>query len=253
VCLIGETAQQKLFGNLDPIGRYVRVGKYPFRVIGTLEPKGQSQFEDQDDRILIPIGSFRARVAPALGHRVQLLVATAKSPAHIDPAQHQIEAILRQRHRILEGEPADFQVRTLEEFKKSQEAVLGILTSLFLAVAGIALLVGGVGVMNIMLVSVTERTREIGVRMAIGAKRRDIQLQFLIEAIALTSLGGVAGILLSLAVMGVLKKTLDWNMRLSIDAVATALITSIVIGVVFGFLPARRAAALDPIEALRHE
>jgi putative ABC transport system permease protein len=253
VCLIGLTAQQKLFGNADPIGRYVRIGKYPFRIIGTLEPKGQSQFEDQDDRIIMPIGSWRARVMPTLGNRVQLIMVTAKSPAHIPEAERQIDAILRQLHEIAEGDPADFQIRTQAEFRESQEAILGILTALFMAVAGIALLVGGVGVMNIMLVSVTERTREIGIRMAIGAKRRDIQLQFLIEAVLLTLFGGLFGIGLAVAVIAVLTHTLEWTMRLSAEAIVAAIATSLAVGTVFGFLPAQRAARLDPIEALRHE
>jgi putative ABC transport system permease protein len=253
VVLIGQTATDKLFGNVDPIGRYVRIGKHPFRIIGTLKPKGQSTFEDQDDRLMMPIGSFRTRVSPTVGRRVQLIVVSARTAGHVPEAARQIEAILRQRHEIPDGAEADFRVRTQEEFRQSQDAIFGILSTLLLSVAGVSLFVGGVGVMNIMLVSVTERTREIGVRMAIGARRRDIQLQFLVESIALTLLGGIAGIAIATLVIEIMRRALEWSMRLSPQAVGVALVTSIAVGITFGFLPARRAAALDPIEALRHE
>ena len=253
VCVIGQTAITKLFGNVDPVGRYLRVGKYPFLIIGTLKPKGQSPFEDQDDRILMPIGSWRSRVSPTIGGRVQLIIASAKSSAYNERAKSQIESILRQRHRIDDGEEDDFRVRTQAAFKKQQDQIYDILTALLLTVAGISLFAGGVGVMNIMLVSVTERTREIGIRMAIGAKGADIQTQFLVESIALTLLGGVAGIGLAVGVIYAIQEGLGWNMRLSPTAIVVAISTSVVVGVVFGFLPARRAATLDPIEALRHE
>ncbi len=255
VCVIGQTAIQKLFGNDDPIGSYLRVGRHPFRIIGTLEPKGQSPFEDQDDRILMPIGSWRARVRPTHGDRVQLIMASAKSAAQTDRAQKQIDEILQQRHRIdlAGGDERDYQIRTQAAFKEKQDQIYDILTVLLVGVAAVALFAGGVGVMNIMLVSVTERTREIGIRMAIGAQKSDIQRQFLIEAIALTVFGGVLGIGLAVGLIRLMSQAFGWAMALPMEAVAVAMGTSIVVGIVFGFLPAQRAAALDPIEALRHE
>ncbi len=253
VVLVGQTAIDKLFPGLDPVGRFVRIGKHPYRVIGTLAPKGESPFEDQDDRIIMPIGSWRARVSPTQGDRVQLVMVTARNADQVAPATRQIDAILRQRRGFFEDEEPDFRVRTQDEFQKSQDAIFGILTALLLSVAGISLFVGGVGVMNIMLVSVTERTREIGIRMAIGARPFDIQLQFMAEAVLITLFGGALGILLAVGVIELLKAQLGWSMALSARAVGVAAVTSLVVGVTFGFWPARRAARLDPIEALRHE
>lgn len=253
VCVIGVTVATKLFGSEDPVGRTVRIRRHPFLVIGTLAPKGNSGFEDQDDRILMPVGSWRARVTPQLGDRVGMLLATARSADHVDQAEREIEAILRQRHGFAAGEDVDFRIRTQAQFRESQELIFGVLTTLLLSVAGIALFVGGVGVMNIMLVSVTERTREIGIRLAIGAQRRDIQTQFLLEAIVLTLIGGLGGVLLAAGVTALLGQATGWTMRLNLEAVAVALVTSFAVGLVFGYLPARRAATLDPIEALRHE
>jgi putative ABC transport system permease protein len=231
----------------------VRIGRHAFFIIGTLAPKGQSPFEDQDDRIIMPIGSWRARVSPTLGPRAQLVIARAKTAEQVEQAERQLDAILRQRHGIPEGEEADFRIRTQAAWRQSQDAVFSIVSLLLLSVATVALFAGGVGVMNVMLVSVTERTREIGVRMAIGARARDIQLQFLAESVTLTALGGIGGIGLALLTMQVLQRSLGWSMRLSPEAVLTAVGTSLAVGILFGFLPARRAASLDPIEALRHE
>ena len=253
VALIAPTAQRKLFGNVDPIGRYVRVGKHPFLIVGTLLSKGQSPFEDQDDRIMIPIGTWRSRVSPTLGDRVQLIMASAKNSESTSEAERQITQILKQRHHLSDSDQADFRIGTQDAFKKSQDAVFDVLTILLLSVAAISLIVGGVGVMNIMLVGVTERTREIGIRMAIGAKPRDIQIQFLLESIALTLLGGLGGVVLAVALMLVLVSQLGFPMQLSVEAISIAMATSVVIGIIFGFWPARRAAHLDPIEALRHE
>lgn len=254
VCVIGDTVRENLFGTSDGIGQYIRIGRHPFRIIGLLKKKGQSPFgEDQDDRILMPIGSFRARIMPTSPGRVDMMVASATDEKTVDRAVSQIEQILRQRHQIAPEDESDFAIRTQAEFRRSNEEIFQTLTVLLSSIAAVSLLVGGIGVMNIMLVSVTERTREIGIRMAIGAKKWDILSQFLIEAITLSVIGGLFGILAGLGLIRLLGGLLDWNMGLPLDAVILAVGTSGAIGIVFGFFPARRAARMDPINALRHE
>jgi putative ABC transport system permease protein len=254
VCILGETVATKLFGTEDPIGRTIRIGRYPYRILGVLEPKGNSPFgEDQDDRIMMPIGSFRGRVMKTSPGRVDMLMASASSEETTQRAQDQITALLRQRHRIPEGRDADFSVNTQAEMRQTQQAIGNVLSALLLSVAAVSLVVGGIGVMNIMLVSVAERTREIGIRLSIGARERDILVQFLIEAVVLSLAGGILGILVGSAVTLALGKALGWNAVPTVQSIAIAAITSALIGVVFGFLPARRAASLDPIEALRTE
>ncbi|WP_044241135.1 ABC transporter permease [Chondromyces apiculatus] len=254
VCVIGETVREALFGSNDALGQYIRIGKHPFRVVGVLVRKGQSSFgEDQDDRLLMPIGSFRARVMPTTPGRVDQLMASATSERTVDRAVRQIEEIMRQRHHIEEGGEDDFRIGTQAEIRKSQEQIFDTLTVLLSSIAGVSLLVGGIGVMNVMLVSVTERTREIGIRMAIGAEELDILVQFLVEAVTLSLIGGLIGLGVGTGVVAVLASALGWSMSLPMSAIAAALGTSTAIGVVFGFLPARRAARLDPITALRRE
>ena len=254
VVVLGETVRENLFGSRDPLGDYVRIGRHAYRVVGILAKKGQSPFgEDQDDRLIMPIGSFRARVMRSPPGRAQLLLAAATDERTVDRAKTQIEAALRQRHKLDPDDAADFDVRTQAEFRRTQEQIFDALTALLLSIAAVSLLVGGIGVMNIMLVSVTERTREIGIRMAIGADAFDILVQFLVEAVTLCAIGGAMGIGLGLLAIYVLTSAFGWSMDLPMLAVLAAVGVSGAIGVVFGFLPAHRASQLDPIEALRHE
>jgi putative ABC transport system permease protein len=254
VCVIGEAVHEALFGTQDAVGQYVRIGHYPYRIVGVLAKKGNSPFgEDQDDRLLMPIGSFRARVLPMPPGRVMTLMASASSELTADRAVQQITDILRQRHHIQGEEDSDFVVRNPLELRRSAEKLANGLTAFLIVVAAISLLVGGVGVMNIMLVSVTERTREIGIRMAIGATETDILVQFLVEAVTLCMFGGLAGTVLGLGFIAAVNVVADLKMVVPVPAIIAAVGTSAVIGVLFGFLPARRAALMDPIDALRNE
>ncbi len=254
VCLIGPSAEAKLFGAADPIGRTLRIGRYPYLVIGTLASKGQSPFGiDQDDRILMPVGTWRSHVSQTENGRVQMIMASAKSFERAGQAVTEMESILRQRHHVPDGAEPDFVVRSQEQFRQMQERIVKVLSVLLLSVAAVSLFVGGVGVMNIMLVTVTERRREIGIRMALGAEPRDIELQFLVEAITLTFAGGALGLLVALVLVGAARYGLGWSMRVDAATVVVAFATSVAVGFLFGFLPARRAASVEPMEALRHE
>jgi putative ABC transport system permease protein len=254
VCLLGNTVKENLFGGGDAVGQIVRIGRYPFRVIGVLARKGQlPSGEDQDDRIVMPAGTFRSRILPTAPGRVHTLLVSASDPLTVGRASAQIEAILRQRHRIAPEDEPDFGIHTQAEFLKAQEQIFGTLRGLLVGIAMVALGVGGIGVMNIMLVSVTERTREIGIRMAIGAREADVRFQFIIEAVTLCMLGGLLGTLVGLGAIYALSRTLGWSMLLPPEALLVAIGTSFGTGILFGFWPAERAAHLDPIEALRHE
>jgi putative ABC transport system permease protein len=254
VVVLGSTVARKLFGTVDPVGQSLRIGRYPYQVLGVLTTKGEAPFGlDQDDVVLMPSTSFRARVLHTPPGFAGALVASATSPETSARAVRQIEAILRQRHHLDAGRDSDFTIRSQKEFADLQARIYGILTDLLVFVAAISLIVGGIGVMNIMLVSVTERTREIGIRMAIGAREGDIRTQFLVEAVALSVLGGLAGVGLGGVAIVALQTLLEWHMSLSPLAIAVSIAVSGATGVAFGFIPARRAASLDPIEALRHE
>ncbi len=254
VCVLGSTVATKLFGDQDPVGRSVRTGRYTFRVVGVLESKGEAPFGgDQDNMVLMPIGTMRGRIMRTAPGFAGVLLVSATSAETTQRAVKQIDSILRQRHRIGDDREPDFWIRTQQEFQAMQGAIYSLLTVLLVCIAAVSLVVGGIGVMNIMLVSVTERTREIGIRMAIGARANDIMLQFLVEAVVLALIGGIAGALTGIGAIAVLGGTLGWPMKLDPVALAIAVATSAATGIAFGFFPARRAAALDPIVALRHE
>jgi putative ABC transport system permease protein len=254
VIVIGSTVAKDLFGEVDPVGRTVRIGRYAYRVLGVLETKGEAPFGgDQDNLIILPIASMRARILRTPPGQAGMILASATSTETTDRAVAQVTAILKQRHKIPDDREPDFAIRTQKEFQAMQETIYSLLTVLLVCVAAVSLVVGGIGVMNIMLVSVTERTREIGIRMAIGAREGDIRTQFLVEAVALALIGGIAGTLVgALAIFG-LASALGWSMSLDTTALTLALGTSGLTGILFGFFPARRASRLDPIQALRHE
>ncbi len=252
VAVIGKTVATQLFGNDSPLGQVIRVKNVPFVVVGALASKGLSVMgTDQDDVIVIPYTSGMKRVMGATTLRgINVQVAT---PEDLVPVQQQIISILRQRHNIRPGKDDDFTVRNQQEIAEAATATSRVMSLLLGAIASVSLLVGGIGIMNIMLVSVTERTREIGIRMAVGAHGRDILLQFLIEAVALSSMGGVIGIIVGLGTSQLLSALAEWPTLISISSIVIAFVFSAAVGIFFGFYPARKAASLDPIEALRYE
>jgi putative ABC transport system permease protein len=252
VALIGQTTAKTLFGEEDPVGQIVRIKSAPFRVVGLLAAKGMAMTgSDQDDVVLVPYTSAMVRLTSSTTFR-SFNVQAVSSKA-LEDVQSQITELLRQRHRIGPGRDDDFIIRTQQEISEMATATSKVMTLLLGAIAGVSLLVGGIGIMNIMLVSVTERTREIGVRLAVGARGRDILLQFLIEAVTLSVAGGLIGIALGVGGARALSANLGWATLVSVNSVALAFIFSAAIGVFFGFYPARKAAQLDPIEALRYE
>ena len=255
VCLLGQTVADNLFGSADPIGAIVRIKKIPFTVIGVLERKGQSpQGTDQDDTIFVPLRTAqRNLVRSQHTNNIGALMVKAKSEALLDAAEEEINSLLSQRHRITNGKEPDFTTRNLSEILAVAEQSSKAMSLLLGAVASISLIVGGIGIMNIMLVSVTERTREIGIRMAIGARTNDILLQFMTEAVMLTVIGGVIGIALGAIGAAVVSNILSWPTLISIQSITIAFFFSGAIGIFFGFYPAKKAAGLNPIDALRYE
>ena len=252
VAVLGETVRSMLFGSVDPVGQIMQVGNIPFRIIGVLEAKGQSAWgQDQDDIIFIPYTTMQRKVWKTT--YLQSILAAAGSRAELSPAIEQITSLLRQRHLLQPWQENDFSVQPLADMAAAEEESTRVMTLLLGSIASISLLVGGIGIMNIMLVSVTERTREIGIRLAVGAKQRDILWQFLVEALTLSLSGGVVGIVLGLAGSQFVSSTAGWPLLISWEAVALAFAFAGVVGIFFGFYPARKAARLDPIQALRYE
>jgi len=252
VAVIGQTVAQHLFGNDDPIDSVIRIRNIPFRVIGILGGKGQTgQGQDQDDTVMIPYTTMQKRLLRVT--HVQSIVVRAVGAERVQEAQEQITLLLRQRHRIGAGREDDFTVRNLSDIAEAAQNTAQVMTILLGSVAGISLLVGGIGIMNIMLVSVTERTREIGIRMAVGARSRDIMLQFLVEAVVMAATGGLIGIFLGVGSSELLKEWAQWPTLIDPAVVAVAFLFSGAVGVFFGFYPAKKAASLDPIDALRYE
>ncbi len=254
VVVIGKDTATQLFGTLDPIGRSLRIGRFAFEVVGVLSEKGQSPFGyNQDEIVVMPITTMRGTMSNTRPNATDALLFSATGAETAEHAKRQAEEILRERHRIHEGQEDDFVVRSQAEFQALQDKIFGALTALLVGIAAVSLVVGGIGVMNIMLVSVAERTREIGIRMAIGAREADIMVQFLVESLVLATLGGVIGTTLGLGAIVAFSKALGWSLHLEPASLALALGTSTTIGLVFGFVPARRAARLDPVLALGRE
>ncbi|PYV12758.1 MAG: multidrug ABC transporter substrate-binding protein [Acidobacteria bacterium] len=252
VCLIGQTVVENLFGDEDPVGKIIRVQNLPFRVIGVLASKGQSPFgNDEDDTLIVPFTTVQKKVAGI--DWLQFIVCSAVSQEAIHPAQQQMTSLLRERHHLRPDEEDDFMIRSPTDLANVQAQAGHIMTLLLAAIASVSLLVGGIGIMNIMLVSVTERTREIGVRMAVGATEQDVRMQFLSEALVLSLLGGSVGVLVGVAGSVAVSSMLEWPTRIPPDSVALAVLFSAAVGVFFGYYPAHKAAHLDPIEALRYE
>jgi putative ABC transport system permease protein len=255
VCVIGKTIQNELFSNQDPIGKVLRIKNIPFRVIGLLESKGGSVMgQDQDDTIIAPYETVRKKL---MGNPtpVGIIMVSSISSETVTQTQDEITSLLRQRHKInpMAQQEDDFMIRSQTEMLEQAEMQSRTLSILLWSIAGVSLLVGGIGIMNIMLVSVTERTREIGIRMAIGAKGKDVRLQFLLEALVLALTGGIFGILFGLGIQRAVARFGDWPVSLQPQAVLLAFLFSAFVGIFFGFYPAQKASRLDPIEALRYE
>ena len=252
VAILGQTVATNLFGDASPVGQVVRIQNAPYVVVGLLKPKGMSMMgSDQDDVVLVPWSSALVRLTGTDSFRA--ITVQVESAEQVETVMEELSALLRQRHRIRDGAEDDFNVRSQQEIMEMATSTAQTMTLLLAAIAGVSLLVGGIGIMNIMLVSVTERTREIGVRMAVGARGSDILLQFLVEAVVLSVGGGLIGIGLGVGIAQIVSAKLGWNTLVSAESVALAFFFSAVIGIFFGFYPARKAAGLDPIEALRYE
>jgi putative ABC transport system permease protein len=257
MAILGQTVARNIFGDSDPIGQVIRIKKVPFTVVGVLDKKGQTTWgQDQDDVIVVPLTTAKRKllgVSQANARSVNSISVRVREDADIKEAEVQTRELLRQRHRLQPYQEDDFSIRNLAEIAEAQEASSRVMTILLAAVASVSLFVGGIGIMNIMLVSVTERTREIGLRMAVGARGRDILAQFLVEAVTLSMIGGLIGVVVGIIVSYTIPYFAGWRTLISAEAIVVAFAFAAAVGIFFGFYPARKAAQLNPIEALRYE
>jgi putative ABC transport system permease protein len=256
VALIGQTVARTLYGGLDPVGQELRIRNVPFRVVGVMGKKGQSTWgQDQDDVVFVPLNTARQRVLgrnQANARAVGSIYVKVRDGESLSGAEEDAKALLRQRHRLQPGQEDDFSIRNLADIAATREASARTLALLLAAVAGVSLAVGGIGIMNIMLVSVTERTREIGLRLAVGARQKDILRQFLFEATGLAAIGGAVGVLIGVGAAYLISNAAGWPLLIQPESILLAVAFSGLVGVFFGWYPALRASRLDPIEALRH-
>jgi putative ABC transport system permease protein len=253
VCVVGHTISTNLFGEgSDPVGRILRVNNIPFKVIGMFEAKGQNAFgQDQDDILIAPFSTVQSRMLTIT--YINTIMVSAKTEEMIPEATEEITQVLKERHRLGPSEDPDFSIRSQADIASAATATSGILTILLASIASISLLVGGIGIMNIMLVSVTERTREIGIRMGVGARGRDVLLQFLIEALLISLIGGLLGVGLGILASNIITSLMNWPVTITLQSILLAFLFSTAIGIFFGWYPARKAASLNPIDALRYE
>ena len=253
ICIIGHTVSTNLFGeDTDPVGRMLRINNIPFKVVGIFEAKGQNAFgQDQDDIVIAPFSTVQGRMLSNTW--INSIMVSARTEQLIPEATDEITEVLKERHRLGPAEDPDFTIRSQSDIASTATATSGILTVLLATIASIALLVGGIGIMNIMLVSVTERTREIGIRMSVGARGRDVLLQFLIEALMISLIGGILGIGLGILASNIIMNVMEWPITITVQSIILSFVFSTAIGIFFGWYPARKASNLNPIDALRYE